>query len=145
MKEHYLQLFAYEDWASQKIISILQECQDMEAIQMFQHILLARELWFNRVADQNNPFNFEGKSLRDCVNAYEKNQNEWVKFIDATEDFERIVSYKNLSGDSLSDKLRDILTHVINHSTYHRGQITNTLKGKVKLQSTDFIFYLREK
>lgn len=144
MKEYYLQLFAYEDWAMQRIISILQECQDMEAIQMFQHILLARELWFNRVADQNNPFIFDGKSLRDCVSAYQKNQIEWVSFIE-TADFETVVSYKNLAGESLSDQLKNVLTHVVNHSTYHRGQITNTLKGKVKLQSTDFIFFLREK
>jgi uncharacterized damage-inducible protein DinB len=145
MKDHYLQLFTYENWAMQKIISILQECQEKEAIEMFQHILLARELWFNRVADQNNPYIFEGKSLRESVESYTRNQAEWIKFLETVEDFERIIAYKNLKGDPFSDKLKNILTHVVNHSTYHRGQITSILKGKVKLESTDFIFFSHEK
>jgi uncharacterized damage-inducible protein DinB len=144
MKEHYLQLFSYENWAMQKIISLLQESQDSEAIQIFQHILLARELWHNRVADKNNPYLFEGKSVRECVEAFQKNQTDWINFIENCDDFERIVSYKNLSGEPFSDKLKNILTHVVNHSTYHRGQITLTLKGKLKLYSTDFIFYCHE-
>ncbi len=145
MKDHYLQLFSYEDWAMQRIISVLQECQDPDAILMFQHILLARELWHNRIANQNNPYLFEGKSLQDCVTAYQRNQSEWIIFLEAAEDFDAIVNYKNLSGEPFSDVLKNILTHVVNHSTYHRGQITNTLKGKIKLPSTDFIFFFREK
>jgi uncharacterized damage-inducible protein DinB len=144
VKEHYLQLFNYEDWAMQKIISILQECQEAEAIQMFQHILLARELWHNRVANQNNPFIFDGKSLRQCVESYQKNQSEWINFLESTEDFDADVNYKTTEGTTKTTKLKNILTHVVNHSTYHRGQITNILKGKTKLASTDFIFFALE-
>ena len=144
MKENYLQLFAYEDWAMQKIIAILQECQEAEAIQMFQHILLARELWHNRVANKNNPFIFDGKSLRECVESYQKNQSEWINFLESAEDFDSDVNYKTTEGTTKTIKLKNILTHVVNHSTYHRGQITNILKGKTKLVSTDFIFFALE-
>jgi uncharacterized damage-inducible protein DinB len=144
MKEHYLQLFSYEDWAMQKIISILQECQDSEAIQMFQHILLARELWHNRVANTNNPFRFDGKSLRECVESYNRNQTEWMSFLENVDDFDVAVNYKTTENTDKSTKLKNILTHVVNHSTYHRGQITNILKGKTKLASTDFIFFALE-
>lgn len=144
MKDHYLQLFRYEDWAMQKIISILQECQEPDALNIFSHILFAREIWFNRVSGENNPYNFEGKSLRDCVNLYQKNQTAWINFLISADDFDRKVEYKTTDGIPFSNNLNNILTHVVNHSTYHRGQITHTLKGKVSLQSTDFIFFLRE-
>lgn len=143
MKEHYLQLFTYENWANQRIISLLKESQDEDALKIFQHILLARQVWFNRVTNQNHPFIFEGKSLAECVESHQKNQTDWMDFLE-TADFETIISYQSLEGGAFSDKLPNILTHVVNHSTYHRGQITNALKGKIKLLSTDFIFFLRE-
>lgn len=143
MKEHYLQLFTYENWANQKIISLLKESQDEDALKIFQHILLARQVWFNRVANQNHPFIFEGKSLEECIESCQRNQSDWINFLE-TANFESIISYQSLEGKAFSDKLPNILTHVVNHSTYHRGQITNTLKGKIKLLSTDFIFFLRE-
>jgi uncharacterized damage-inducible protein DinB len=144
MKAHYLQLFRYEDWAMRKIIPLLEESQDEAALKLFQHILLAREVWFNRVTGANNPYLFDGKSLAECVESYQKNQAEWMSFL-ATADFEAMVNYQTMEGAPFSDKIKDILTHVVNHSTYHRGQITNCLKGKIELVSTDFIFFLREK
>ena len=144
MKEHYLELLGYENWAMQKIIPVLSESRDADALKLFSHILFAREIWFNRISGQNNPYDFDGKSLEECVNAYQKNQTEWIKFIESVEDFEIDVNYQTTEGKPFSDKLKNILTHVVNHSTYHRGQITNTLKEKIKLPSTDFIFYLRE-
>jgi uncharacterized damage-inducible protein DinB len=68
-----------------------------------------------------------------------------MTFLDSVEDFETIVSYQTTEGTPFSNQLNHVLTHLINHSTYHRGQITNSLKGKIKLVSTDFVFFLREK
>lgn len=144
MKEHFLELFEYEDWAMQRIIATLTEAQDADANKLFAHILFAREIWFNRVAGQSNPYDFDGKSLDELIAAYRDNQRKWIEFIEATEDFDAAVNYNTTDGEPFSNKLKHLLTHVVNHSTYHRGQITNTLKGKLKLISTDFIFYLRD-
>lgn len=144
MKEHFLELYAYEDWAMRKIIPLVEVSGDAEAARLFRHILLARQLWFNRVSGNDDQFVFDGIELEECIKAYERNQSKWVAYIDDIEEFDAMVEYKTLEGDLISSKLKGILTHVVNHSTYHRGQITAILKGKLKLESTDFIFFLRD-
>ena len=54
--------------------------------------------------------------------------------------------YKTTEGKACSNVLSDMLIHVVNHSSYHRGQITTLLRqsGAVP-QSTDFILFIRLK
>lgn len=57
-------------------------------------------------------------------------------------DLESVCAFTLLSGKPASHKLRDLLVHVANHSTYHRGQLAAMLRrlGTPAL-STDFIVY----
>jgi uncharacterized damage-inducible protein DinB len=52
--------------------------------------------------------------------------------------------YKTTEGKAYSNVLSDMLVHVANHSSYHRGQIATLLRqlGAVP-QSTDFILFIR--
>jgi len=52
--------------------------------------------------------------------------------------------YTTMEGKAYSNVLSDMLLHVVNHSSYHRGQITTLLRqsGAVP-QSTDFIRFVR--
>lgn len=54
--------------------------------------------------------------------------------------------YKTTEGKHYSNVLGDMLVHLANHSSYHRGQITTLLRqlGAVP-QSTDFILFIRSK
>ena len=54
--------------------------------------------------------------------------------------------YKTTEGKPYSNVLSDMLLHLANHSSYHRGQITTLLRqsGAVP-QSTDFILFIRLK
>lgn len=54
--------------------------------------------------------------------------------------------YRTTEGKHYSNILGDMMLHVANHSSYHRGQITTLLRqlGAVP-QSTDFILFLRSK
>ena len=55
------------------------------------------------------------------------------------------ISYKNLKGESFENEVEPLLYHLVNHGTYHRGQVTTMLRelGVTHLASTDIIFYLR--
>ena len=50
-----------------------------------------------------------------------------------------------MKGEPFTDSVEDTLFHVVNHSTYHRGQIITMLReaGETKVVSTDLIHYLR--
>jgi len=53
---------------------------------------------------------------------------------------ENVMSYENTQGDVLNKKVVDVLLHIFNHQTHHRGQIT-TLLSQVDTQygCTDLI------
>ena len=54
--------------------------------------------------------------------------------------------YKTMEGKAYSNVLSDMLVHVANHSSYHRGQVATLLRqsGAVP-QSTDLILFIRSK
>jgi uncharacterized damage-inducible protein DinB len=56
------------------------------------------------------------------------------------------VSYKAFDGTPYTNKLAEIIRHVVNHGTYHRGQVTTMLRqlGE-KAVTTDMIAYYRLK
>jgi uncharacterized damage-inducible protein DinB len=59
------------------------------------------------------------------------------------QDPNRVIEYKNLKGDAFAKPVWEILLHVVNHGTYHRGQIAAMLRqlGHVP-PSTDFIYFV---
>ena len=59
-------------------------------------------------------------------------------------DFSEKIAYTNSSGQNYANTVQEILFHIINHSTYHRGQIMSLLKNNgVEPITTDYIFYKR--
>jgi uncharacterized damage-inducible protein DinB len=63
----------------------------------------------------------------------------------ADADLDRVISYRTLAGQAFSDPLGDLIRHVVNHSTYHRGQLVAQLRQLGQTPpNTDLIRYLRE-
>ena len=71
----------------------------------------------------------------------------WIDWINqASEaDLDAILNYKNMKGDLFSQPIREILLHLTNHGTYHRGQLVTMLRqiGVEKIPQTDYILYSR--
>jgi uncharacterized damage-inducible protein DinB len=62
------------------------------------------------------------------------------------DDIQRVIEFKTLAGTPISQPLWQMLQHVANHSTYHRGQVTTMLRQLgAKAASTDLIYYYRER
>jgi uncharacterized damage-inducible protein DinB len=53
------------------------------------------------------------------------------------------LSYKNLKGDPFTYPLGQVMLHTVNHSTYHRGQVTTLLRqlGAQPLSSDLTVYY----
>ena len=55
------------------------------------------------------------------------------------------VDYINFHGEKYGYPLGDQMRHLVNHSTYHRGQVTLLLRGLGKQPvSSDYLLYLDE-
>jgi uncharacterized damage-inducible protein DinB len=62
------------------------------------------------------------------------------------ESLAKAVNYKNLKGDPMSFLLGQLMLHAVNHSTYHRGQVTTLLRQLgAQPVSTDLVVYYAEK
>lgn len=80
-------------------------------------------------------------------------QRHWTEVADAQRaflsgltsgDLQRSISYSNLKGEPFEGPLWQLLRHVVNHSTYHRGQVVTMLRQLgAAAPSTDLVLYFR--
>ncbi len=59
----------------------------------------------------------------------------------------RVYEYKSLAGVPGRSELRQMIQHVVNHASYHRGQVTTMLRqvGAQPPKSLDLIAFYRER
>jgi uncharacterized damage-inducible protein DinB len=64
----------------------------------------------------------------------------------AEADVDRIVAYRALNGSPYENPLGDLIRHLVNHGTYHRGQVVTMLRQLgIEPPHTDLIVYYRER
>ena len=71
----------------------------------------------------------------------------WAGFLDEPEgaDLDGGVAYRNSQGEAWTSTVGDILTHVVSHSAYHRGQVASELRAAGFAPAyTDFIHAVRQ-
>lgn len=117
------------------------------------HIYGADRIWAARYIGGASPTGFPTpESLPDVAAvhaAWTELDARVSQFAAALDDagVNRIVAYENLAGASFATPLRQIIHHVTNHATYHRGQVTTMLRqlGAAPPESMDLIAYYRAK
>ena len=114
------------------------------------HVYLAEWIWYSRW-NGVSPTAFPSDEIPD-VAALRMRWSELERnvrgFLDAAGErgLGRVISYRLLSGKEGASPLWQMVAHVVNHATYHRGQVTTLLRqmGVAPAQSTDMIAYFRE-
>lgn len=145
--QYFQTLFAYNAWANDKIIQTLMSSDPPEPVRLMAHILGTEQLWLERLraGDADSNLIWPDLDLAACSSKLNKLRTGWSAFLKETgEDFSRRVPYRNSTGTQLDNAIADILTHVINHSSYHRGQISMILRQQGEESvNTDYITYAR--
>ena len=92
-----------------------------------------------------SPLQLWGKySLLELKAIAEEASRSWLGFIDEEDRFDRMLKYNNYVGDYYETNIRDLMTHLVNHCTYHRGQIAVLLRERgLEPINTDFVTYDR--
>jgi uncharacterized damage-inducible protein DinB len=155
------ELFAYGSWANARVFdaaSALSEEQQHHSIASsfpsiggtLAHIVGAEWVWLRRWLGES-PSSFPDwvttpvyADLRARLSAVEQERDAFLAGL-SDGDVDRTISYRTLSGQACSDPLGNLMKHVVNHSTYHRGQVVTQLRQLgLKPPSTDLILYLRQ-
>lgn len=116
-----------------------------QAESLFSHILNAQHIWICRI--KGIPSQLERFEIHE-VNSFEKIHTVNVAELEqiaTSSDLDALISYSTFSGESFQDKVRDILFHVVNHSTYHRAQVASQFnQNNIQPPVTDFIALRRQ-
>jgi uncharacterized damage-inducible protein DinB len=115
------------------------------------HIYAAEWIWHQRWLGQSlplpSPDQFPDVStLRAAWLDLEAKTRTFLDNLDA-DGINRIIDYKLLSGAAGSSPFWQMLQHVVNHGSYHRGQVTTMLRqvGAKPPQNVDLIGFYRHR
>lgn len=154
-------LFAYHWWANDRLITAVANLSDSELDRdlgssfpsvraTLGHMLGAERVWLSR---------WRGEVPREIPNrwgqvAISELRREWADVaagqaavLESLEDggLHGVLEYRDLAGNPLHALMKDMLRHVVNHGTYHRGQVVTMLRQLGKTApATDLIVYCRE-
>ncbi|GAA5521368.1 DinB family protein [Aliifodinibius salicampi] len=85
------------------------------------------------------------RSLGHMQQLYTELAKEYKTFFDDCGDLSKVISINHPKYGSLETPVADLVKHVVNHGTYHRGNITAMLRQQGQAGvPTDYIFYLYE-
>jgi uncharacterized damage-inducible protein DinB len=148
MKKYFLKLYQYNAWANKRVIKTLttQAVTDPKIMSLMGHIVAAQFLWLHRIKGLP-PAEVKlwgDYTLEKVTQMAGEAGNLWLEFVQANDDFDRELTYRNYVGDPYTNNVETIMIHLVNHCSYHRAQIAMLLRQKgLEPINTDFITYDR--
>lgn len=149
MKAFLNQLFDYNFYCNKKLIEACNtfDLVPAKSIERFSHILNAHHIWNARAVGKVPEYGvFQIHELKKWTDIHYENQRASFEIITNTdlEDFDKRIDYENSEGRLFTNTLRDILFHIVNHSTHHRGQIAIDFRtAGIEPIPLDYIHYKR--
>ncbi|MDC6350415.1 DinB family protein [Zeaxanthinibacter sp. PT1] len=147
MKVFLNQLFDYNFYCNKRLI---EECQKLGSVPdksqtLFSHILNAHHLWNARIMQKPATYKvWQEQDVADWGELHYENQRTSFEIITNTDNLEQRIDYVNTEGRAYTNTIRDILFHIINHSTNHRAQIAVDFRNNdLEPLVLDYIFYKR--
>jgi uncharacterized damage-inducible protein DinB len=115
------------------------------------HIMGAEWIWLERWKGLSPDHGIdEGEfadiiALRDRWTVIEQHRESWFRSL-RPEALGENVRYRNLAGAEFDEPLWQLVQHVANHSTYHRGQVVLLLRQLgAKTVSSDLVLWDRDR
>jgi len=139
-----LGLYEYNEWANEKTIASLRALPEADYVReqgggwpslraTFVHLAGATDAWAERfsgrdalvLAKETDLPKLED-AVRVLLSAQEKHRNHLKNL--TRDKLERPFSWKNLAGEVRAAPYEIVVRHVVNHQTYHRGQIASMVR-----------------
>src|SRR5579859_657435 len=152
------ELFLYNHWANQRTLASVEPLSAEQFTRAMgnsfssvrdtlAHILSAEWIWLERWLGRSPREMLPAsdfptvESLRRRCHAVEHDLNEFLQTL-TPERLANSLAYINRQGEPFAYPLWQQMLHVVNHSSYHRGQIVTLLRQLgAEPQNTDFLVY----
>jgi len=157
-------LFAYNSWANGKQLDTLatvpeelylrdlkSSCGGLHGTML--HIVFAQQVWFLRWIGQ--PIDAalrtskSSPTLASVRDAWNRIDGDTARFLSSKLSDDLLSSnfeMRNLKGDSFVHSYGDSMVHLVNHSSYHRGQVAGMIRQLgFTPPGTDYILFTRER
>jgi len=147
--EHLRELFIYNDWANRRIVHALKTNENEKARKILAHLLITEKEYYARLYGKDSTgFDFwQDLSTEDCGLLARENAENYERILKRFDDegLGQIARYKTSEGVPHENNFRELLTHVLFHSSIHRGNIILTMREEnFEPPKIDYIIYLRE-
>jgi uncharacterized damage-inducible protein DinB len=146
--------FAYDEWANREVLNAIRSAggenqpANKRSLQLMSHIMAAERVWLDRLKQQPQSVPvWPEPDLAQCEAQAAELGGLWLEFLDliTAGDVSQSISYKNSKGEDWTSTIVDVLTHVVLHSAYHRGQIATHMRASGQTPAyTDFIHGVRQ-
>jgi len=142
--------FAYDEWANKEVLNAIRAAgaANQRSLQLMSHVLAAERVWLDRLKQQPQSVPvWPEPDLAQCEALAADLGGQWLEFLDliTAGDVSQSISYKYSKGEEWSSTIVDVLTHVVMHSAYHRGQIATHMRASGQTPAnTDFIHGVRQ-
>lgn len=165
-KHHALQLYDYHVWANNKFFERLKELSkdiydwEIQSVfssiaETFVHIYTGDTIWLG-VMRENSMEEIQAsitqaqektknKSLEEMEKLFQHLSEEYQEFLNNESDLDKEISPEHPQFGRLDTHLSELVQHVVNHGTYHRGNLTAMIRQQGYTSvSNDYVFYLYE-
>ncbi len=150
----------YNVWATNRLLDVSSTLEpdqrqhdfgtaDRSVAGTLAHLLRSERAWLRRLQDDSPtippapPPDNDWDSLRKAWPGLHEDWRNWAAAL-SDADTTALLSYKDLKGTPWNQPVWQIVLHVVNHSTHHRGQVSGFLRALGQTPPPlDFIAFMR--
>ncbi|TCD21040.1 damage-inducible protein DinB [Pedobacter psychrodurus] len=141
------EIINYTELADQRIIEIFKiatiEMPDAE--RLFSHVLNAQHIWAQRISGKKPLYGVWDLHAKEKFESIAADNFKSIREALKNTALDKRILYTTTQGVQYENRLDEILFHLFNHSTYHRGQVVTLLKKEgFTPPVTDYIMLKRD-
>lgn len=147
--EYFTKLFDHMEWADRRALASLRAMANppSTAVELLAHILGAERVWLSRIEGvQSSLAVWPQLTLGEAERALGENADGYRGLLEklSSAGLQQPITYKTSAGDQFTSTVEDMLTQVVTHGSYHRGQIAAQVRAAGGTPNpTDYIAYIR--
>jgi uncharacterized damage-inducible protein DinB len=163
MKEILDQYTAYNFWANKTITDLILTLDAAKHQHPLEssfptlhatvlHMWVAETAWLQRIKRQEKimiPTNLDNPTMQDVVNGLIRQSVHWEEWVNSNSEMmlKQEYVFQNSKNELFKQAIYETVMHVMNHSTYHRGQLVTMMRtlGIKTIPQTDFMVFIQKK